>query len=203
MVIWHRTYGKGPFRYHMGYSFRLAARVLLNAPSHRQDSTYHSLCYTSHGALAVTSNSSVGPLWRIDPTSHRTMSERSYHGATSRSKRPELKRTLLDITCTSSISGVLKTHNLATLSVHWVKQHDLHTNLGFAWSRGPHQHEPMSNHCRLVQLDTLLDETWNIVYKTWNTTLIVNLKCPNYCNHKPWNVIIIINHQITPSYANH
>ena len=32
---------------HMGYSFRLAARVLLYAPSHRQDSTYHGLCYTS------------------------------------------------------------------------------------------------------------------------------------------------------------
>ena len=29
---------------HMGYSFRLAARVLLYAPSHRQDSTYHGLC---------------------------------------------------------------------------------------------------------------------------------------------------------------
>ena len=26
---------------HMGYSFRLTARVLLYAPSHRQDSTYH------------------------------------------------------------------------------------------------------------------------------------------------------------------
>ena len=34
---------------HMGYSFRLAARVLLYAPSHRQYSTYHSLCYTSRG----------------------------------------------------------------------------------------------------------------------------------------------------------
>ena len=31
----------------MDYSFRLATRVLLYAPSHRQDSTYHSLCYTS------------------------------------------------------------------------------------------------------------------------------------------------------------
>ena len=29
---------------HMGYSFQLAARVLLYAPSHRQDNTYHSLC---------------------------------------------------------------------------------------------------------------------------------------------------------------
>ena len=39
---------------HMGYSFRLPARVLLCAPSHRQDSTYHSLCYTSRGTLAGT-----------------------------------------------------------------------------------------------------------------------------------------------------
>ena len=37
---------------HIGYSLRLTARVLLYAPSHRQDSTYHSLCYTSRGALA-------------------------------------------------------------------------------------------------------------------------------------------------------
>ena len=46
---------------HIGYSFRLTARVLLYAPSHRQDSTYHSLCYTSRGALAGTRNSSMGP----------------------------------------------------------------------------------------------------------------------------------------------
>ena len=62
---------------HMVYSYRLAARVILYAPSHRQDSTYHGLCYTSHGALAGTRNSSITP-WRIDPTTHRTMSERSY-----------------------------------------------------------------------------------------------------------------------------
>ena len=37
---------------HIGYSYRLAARVLLYAPSHRQDNTYHGLCYTSRGALA-------------------------------------------------------------------------------------------------------------------------------------------------------
>ena len=36
---------------HIGYSYRLAARVLLYAPSHRQDNTYHGLCYTSRGAL--------------------------------------------------------------------------------------------------------------------------------------------------------
>ena len=39
---------------HMGYSFRLTARVILYASSHRQDSTYHGLCYTSRGALAGT-----------------------------------------------------------------------------------------------------------------------------------------------------
>ena len=46
---------------HIWYSFRLAARVLLYAPSHRQDSTYHGLCYTSRGAPAGTRNSSMGP----------------------------------------------------------------------------------------------------------------------------------------------
>ena len=45
---------------HMGYSFRLTAWVLLYAPSHRQDSTYHGLCYTSREALAGTWNSSMG-----------------------------------------------------------------------------------------------------------------------------------------------
>ena len=39
---------------------RLTAMVLLYAPSHRQDSTYHSLCYTSRGALAEMRNSSMG-----------------------------------------------------------------------------------------------------------------------------------------------
>ena len=36
---------------HLGYSFRLTARVLLYPPSHIQDSTYHGLSYTSRGAL--------------------------------------------------------------------------------------------------------------------------------------------------------
>ena len=45
---------------HIGYSYRLTARVLLYAPSHRQDNTYHDLCYTSRGALAGTINSSMG-----------------------------------------------------------------------------------------------------------------------------------------------
>ena len=46
---------------HIGYSYRLTARVLLYAPSHRQDNTYHGVCYTSRGALAGTRNSSMGP----------------------------------------------------------------------------------------------------------------------------------------------
>ena len=46
---------------HIGYSYRLTARVLLYAPSHRQDNTYHGLCYNSRGALAGTRNSSMGP----------------------------------------------------------------------------------------------------------------------------------------------
>ena len=42
---------------HIGYSYRLTAMVLLYAPSHRQDNTYHGL----RGALAGTRNSSMGP----------------------------------------------------------------------------------------------------------------------------------------------
>ena len=48
---------------HIGYSYRLTARVRLYAPSHRQDNTYHGFCYTSRGALAGTRNSSMaGPI---------------------------------------------------------------------------------------------------------------------------------------------
>ena len=53
---------------HIDYSFWLTGRILLYAPSHRQDSTYHSLCYTSSGELAGTRNSSMGPPRRIIPT---------------------------------------------------------------------------------------------------------------------------------------
>ena len=56
----------------MSYSFWLAARVLLYAPSHRQDSTYHILCYTSCGALAGMRNSSMKDRSN-DPTYHEQM----------------------------------------------------------------------------------------------------------------------------------
>ena len=61
---------------HMGYSFWLTARVLLYAPSHRQDSTYHSLCYTSHGALAGMRNSPMVHPMKVqsdDPSHHEWM----------------------------------------------------------------------------------------------------------------------------------
>ena len=61
---------------HIGYSYRLTARVLLYAPSHRQDSTYHGLCYNSRGTLEREIAQWVHPTM-IDPTTHRTMSERS------------------------------------------------------------------------------------------------------------------------------
>ena len=46
MVKDHSDSERGNRCCHMGYSFRIAARVLLYTSSHRQDSTYHSLCYT-------------------------------------------------------------------------------------------------------------------------------------------------------------
>ena len=45
--------------HYMSYSFQLAARDLLYAPSHRQDNTYHSLGYASCGALDGTRNRSL------------------------------------------------------------------------------------------------------------------------------------------------
>ena len=65
--IWLRTIlivRKETRCHHIGYSYRLTARVLLYAPSHRQDNTYHSLCYTSRGSLAAESNE-----WMFNDTS--------------------------------------------------------------------------------------------------------------------------------------
>ena len=83
--IWLRTIliVRKETRYrHIGYSFRLTARVLLYSPSHRQDSTYHSLCYTSRGALDGREIAQwVHPMKdRSDDPSHheRTLLPRSY-----------------------------------------------------------------------------------------------------------------------------
>ena len=67
----------------MGYSFRLTARVLLYAPSHRQDSTYHNICWPVVEHWVEKDIAQCVHPWRIDPMTHRTMSKRSYHRATS------------------------------------------------------------------------------------------------------------------------
>ena len=84
--IWLRTIlivRKETRCHHIGYSFRLTARVLLYAPSHRQDNTYHCLCDTSRGALAGTREMAqwVHPMkdQSDDPSHHeRTLLPRSY-----------------------------------------------------------------------------------------------------------------------------
>ena len=43
----------------MGYSFILGATDLLYAPSHRQDSTFLGVCYSSCGVLTGGRNSSM------------------------------------------------------------------------------------------------------------------------------------------------
>ena len=44
---------------HIGYSLRLTARVLLYAPFHRQDSTYHGLCYTNCSSMGSPHEGSI------------------------------------------------------------------------------------------------------------------------------------------------
>ena len=72
-VIWcHQTYGKG--------SLRCQERIMLLPHGQQgffymQDNTYHSLCYTSHGAMAGMRNSLNGSIMRDrsnDP-SHREL----------------------------------------------------------------------------------------------------------------------------------
>ena len=64
---------------HMGYSVLLAARVILYAPCHIQDSTCHGLCYISRGALAGTRNGSTMKDRSDDPLLYqRTFLPQSY-----------------------------------------------------------------------------------------------------------------------------
>ena len=70
--IWLRTIlivRKETCCHHIGYSYRLTARVLLYAPSHREDSTYHSLCYTRARCSSVVRAFAHGAMGcRIDPS---------------------------------------------------------------------------------------------------------------------------------------
>ena len=45
-----------------GLLFPINSKGSFISTIHRKDSTYHDLCYTSRGALAVTRNSLMGPL---------------------------------------------------------------------------------------------------------------------------------------------
>ena len=54
-----------------GLNFLISSKGSFIYIIHWQDNTYHSLCYTSCGALAGTRNSSMGPPWGIDPAIHR------------------------------------------------------------------------------------------------------------------------------------
>ena len=65
MVKDHSDSERGNPLRHMGYSFRLTARVLLYAPIYNANSRYHSLCTVQDG----TTNSSIGPPWETDPPS--------------------------------------------------------------------------------------------------------------------------------------
>ena len=57
-----------------GLLFLISSKELLYAPSHRQDSPYHCLYYTSCGALAGMRNGSMCTLSEIDLMTHHTMS---------------------------------------------------------------------------------------------------------------------------------
>ena len=78
--IWYRTNEtvreENHSKQYMGYSFRLQP-----PSSHRHESTYYSLCYTSHGALAGTRNSSMVPPGGFNLYHERML----YHRVTSHS----------------------------------------------------------------------------------------------------------------------
>ena len=61
MVKDHTVSERGNLMLPHDYYFRLAEMVLLYTSSHRQDNTYHGLCYTSHGTLTGMRNSLMGP----------------------------------------------------------------------------------------------------------------------------------------------
>ena len=112
--IWLRTIlivRKETRCHHIDYSFRLTARVLLYAPSHRQDSTYHSLCYTSRGALAGTKNSSMGSPHEgsirrpIAPWANALTTELHLAPQVKRYKEKEKRKKLVDSLITTPCTG--------------------------------------------------------------------------------------------------
>ena len=76
-----------------GLLFPISSKVcFIYAPSHRQDSAYYGICYTSRAALAGTRHWLNGSTMRDDPSHHeRTL----YHRATSRSATPAISNSWL------------------------------------------------------------------------------------------------------------
>ena len=69
-----------------GLLFPISSKGSFICIIHRQDDIYHSICYTSHGALAGTRNSSMGQ--PHEGLIHHTMSRCSNHRSTSSSSIP-------------------------------------------------------------------------------------------------------------------
>ena len=115
----------------ISYSYRLTARVLLYAPSHRQDNTYHSLCYTSRGAPAWTRNISI---YEIKPSGSPTgIDPRSVIGLFCISRRVVMTKsstTQTDPTL-SIYTGAHCMHRVGTPCIGWA----LHASGGHCMHR--------------------------------------------------------------------
>ena len=134
MITWLRIYGEGPFihivreetccHHYMGYSLSISSKGYFYAPPHRQDSTYHGLCYTSRGALAGMRNSSMGLPKRIYLTTHHTISERFHHTISE---------------CSHHTISEHSHHTISERSHHTISEHSHHTI-------SEHSHHTISEH---------------------------------------------------------
>ena len=86
-MIKHHSAKMKTHYHHLDYSFQLAARILLYAPSNRQDKTYHSLCYTGWNKKQPNGSTMRD---RSDDPSHQQ--QKLHHGATSSSLSLILKK---------------------------------------------------------------------------------------------------------------
>ena len=113
----------------MGYSFRLTARVILYAPSHRQDSTYHGLCFASRGALVGTRNSSIGT--PHEGSIRRPIAPRSNALTTELHLAPSCQETVpeRDVSKTLLHRGMFKT--LIEREMFYLTTHSTHLIYGY------------------------------------------------------------------------
>ena len=106
-------------------------------PSHHE----RTLLPRSYISLLGTRNSLMGLPWRIDPMTHRTMSERSYHGATARS----LEREIAQWVChEGSIRWpIAPWANALTTELH-LAPWNRNSSMGLPWRIDPMTHRTMS-----------------------------------------------------------